>query len=160
MKLYPKLLILLAMTSLALINIILPYNNHSSLSTRSLPVVPKLMPSTLISARPLILYLTTLHCGPQVLQADFDRGSIHTYQTDPSMLSLTINLQVYFLCSCAVRCPARTPDSTGSLAQQTSKSEPGPLLFLIYITDIFHINIYSSILYLLLQITPSALDQA
>ena len=73
------------------------------LSPRSLPVVPKLqlMPSILTSTRPLILYSTAnfqLNCGLQVFQEDFGPGSDHTYQTDPSILLLTINLQVYSLC--------------------------------------------------------------
>ena len=97
----------------------------------------------LTSARPLILYVTTnfwWNCGQQVFQANSGPGLDHTYQTDPSSLSLTINLQVYFLC-CLVSCKAVSLD---------------PCCFsstlMIYFILIF------IILYLLLQMTPSALD--
>ena len=111
---------------------------------RSSLVVAKPMLSILTSTRSLILYPTAnfkLKCGLQIFQEDFGPGSDHTYQIGPSMLILTINLQVYSLC-CLVSRKAVFSD---------------PCYF--WFASMIYFSLAFTILYLCLQMTPSALDQ-
>ena len=110
-------------------------------------MVPKLASFILTSARPSIPYLTNLvNCGLQVFQADSGPGSDHIYQIDISLLSLTFNLQVYFLC-CLVVIP-----------QGTEGSILDPCYFSSALIKYF-ISTFT-VLYLLLQMTTDLLPTA